>query len=299
LLTGKAQLRIPTTMRIPKFTPLILLAIGCVGCNEHQSSKAAPASNFVPKQTAEASTIPNTKPSSSPSSKVPPATSNGNSGEFRRKPPHHSGDAVDACLQVGGNYFSCSSSYYEETDDNQKQYLLRIAKGQAAGISNYKHRGEKLADNESMPHAEVPWMCDPSKTCSAKTSMGELNKATNCLGKAYEMYLKHHEKEAKVAHAHACKCDPKNGLFPAYNGSAFICDKSGRPAFLSPTMSEKEGADIVDCGLCHPKRGPEACQREIKRLTSTHPKLAEYINKRQIPRCQNPAQGMGDWTGYP
>jgi hypothetical protein len=220
---------------------------------------------------------------------------------FSRHPPSSNSsnaDAIDECTQVGGIYFSCRSAYFEEKDPVVKRYLRRIAEGQAAGVSSYAHQGPRV-DPGSLPHAEVPGMCDPKKPCRAKSESGELNAAVSCLARAFAESGMNDPAGAKAAHALACKCDPKDGSFPGYNGTAFLCDAAGKPAFIAPKMKVDEGKDIVDCAICEPERGPSACQREIERLRTVDPELATYVETRQVPRCQTPNEGphnWGDWS---
>jgi hypothetical protein len=216
-------------------------------------------------------------------------------GAFVRHPPHSTNsdaDGVDECTQVGGNYFSCRGAFFEEKDPVMKRYLWRIAQGHAAGEAGYGHQGEPETD---LPHAEVPFMCDPTQPCGATNEHGELNHAVSCLAAAYAQQIQNHPAEAKAAHVHACTCDAAEGAAPGYNGTPFICDKAGRPAFIAPNMSAEEGADIILCAICHPERGPMACGREIKRLRTSDPELANHIQNKQVARCQTPNEGPNTW----
>lgn len=213
-----------------------------------------------------------------------------------RHPPHSvnsDADAVDACTQVGGNYFSCRGAYFDEPDPPLKRYLWRIAQGHAAGTSDYGKRDGR--ETEDIPHAEVPAMCNPTKPCGAHNEHGDMNSAVSCLARVSTAPT---VAAAKAAHAHACKCDRKEGAFPGYNGTAYFCDEKGRPAFIAPAMTKEEGADILDCAICHPVRGPAACQREIERLKTSDPALASHIETRQIKRCQTPNEGPSTWDQY-
>lgn len=214
---------------------------------------------------------------------------------FVRHPPHSTNsdaDAVDACTQVGGNYFSCRGAYFDEANPVLKRYLWRIAQGQVAGESGYSHRGPPDTD---LPHAEVPFMCDPTKACNATNESGELNHATSCLARAFADQIANKPAAALAAHKHACKCNSKEASFPGYNSTPFICDDRGRPAFIAPKMKADEGADIVLCASCEPKKGPAACKREIERLQKEDAELARHIETRQIPRCQTPNEGPNNW----
>lgn len=216
---------------------------------------------------------------------------------FVRHPPHSTNsdaDAVDECTQVGGNYFSCRGALDSETDPVLKRYLWRIAEGQAAGQSGYVEKGPPIRQGE-IAHAEVPFMCNPAKPCNAKNEHGNLNSAVSCLARAAEATAMHQVAAARAAHAHACKCDPKGAASPGYNGTPFLCDAAGRPAFISPRMKPEEGRDIVDCAMCQPERGPAACKREVERLQAKDAELATLVEKRQIPRCQTPNQGPNEW----
>src|SRR5262245_9080017 len=79
--------------------------------------------------------------SANTSAPKPSASAPASSGTaFVRSPPssHKPGaDAVDECLQSGGNYFSCSGAYQNETDPIVKRYLWRIMQAHAAGMSGY------------------------------------------------------------------------------------------------------------------------------------------------------------------
>jgi hypothetical protein len=219
---------------------------------------------------------------------------------FARHPPHSSNsdaDAIDECTQVGGNYFSCRYAYFSEADPVAKRYLWRIAQGHAAGESGYAHSGPPIEPG-SLPHAEVPSMCDPRKPCRSKNENGEINGAVNCLARALAASEMNDPAGAKVAHAHACRCDPQEGSFPGYNGTSFICDAAGKPVFIAPKMKADEGKDIIDCAVCHPERGPSACQREIERIRTVDPALSTYVETRQVPRCKTPNEGPRDWDTW-
>jgi hypothetical protein len=240
-------------------------------------------------------------PAPPPQPSAAPATGGQQRSAFSRRPPssnNGNADAIDECTQVGGNYFSCRYAYFEQKDAVVKRYLWRIAEGQAAGVSSYAHKGPKV-DPGSLPHAEVPGMCDPRKPCRAKSESGELNAPVSCLAAAFAQSGMNDPAGAKRAHALACKCDPKEGSFPGYNGTAFFCDAAGKPAFIAPKMQADEGKDIVDCAICHPERGPSACQREIERLRTVDAELATYVETRQVSRCKTPNEGpytWGDWS---
>jgi hypothetical protein len=232
-----------------------------------------------------------------PAPSATPGASARRGSVFVRHPPHSANsdaDAVDACTQVGGNYFSCRGAYFDETDPVAKRYLWRIAQGGAAGESGYVYRGEAIRQGE-VPHAEVPFMCDPRKPCRFKSEHGELNGATSCLARASEAYLMKDAATARAAHARACSCDREEGSFPGYNRTPYICDAAGRAAFIAPAMKKEEGKEILDCAICHPERGPAACQREIERLRTSDPPLSAYIEARQIPRCKTPNEGPREW----
>jgi hypothetical protein len=188
-------------------------------------------------------------------------------------------------------------AYFGEADPVVKRYLWRIAQGHAAGESGYAHKGPPVEPG-SLPHAEVPFMCDPRKPCRSTNEHGELNSAVSCLARALQSSGMNDPAGAKAAHAHACRCDPKEGSFPGYNGTSFLCDAAGKPAFIAPKMKAEEGKDILDCAECRPERGPSACQREIERLRTADPALATYIETRQVPRCQTPNEGPRDWDNW-
>jgi hypothetical protein len=215
-------------------------------------------------------------------------------GPFVRHPPHTTNsdaDAIDLCTQTGGNYFSCGGAHGSETDPIMRRYLLRIAKGHVAGVSGYGKRSG--SDETDIPHAEVPFMCDVTKPCGYKDATGnEWNSGATCFARAH---IAGTVAAARKAHEHACKCNPGAGPLAGYNQTAYICDDRGRPAFLAPDMPKDEGADIIDCAICQPSRGPGACEREAKRLESTDKELAELIRKRQMARCRTPNEGPGSW----
>lgn len=135
-------------------------------------------------------------------------------------------------------------------------------------------------------------MCDLKKPCGARNQHGELKHAESCLARAH---VAEDVATARAAHALACKCEPKEVAFVGYNATPYICDDKGRPAFLAPNMNKDEGADIVDCAICHPQRGPAACQREITRLKTSDPELAAHVETKQVRRCQTPNQGPYTW----
>lgn len=206
---------------------------------------------------------------------------------FVRYPPSShdpDSDAVDECTQTGGNYFSCLGAYVDEADPVLKRYLWRIAQGHAAGESGYAHSGPPETD---FPHAEVPFNCDPTKPCKApRDNGGELNDPVSCLARAQTAKAQNQPGVARAAHVLACKCGGKAASFPGYNGTSFICDDKGRPAFIAPTMAKDEGVDIVRCASCEPEGGPAACQREIERLRPKDAELSRYIEVHQVRRCQ-------------
>jgi hypothetical protein len=256
-----------------------------------------PASGAMPVTSASTATPPGSSTATaaapaSPSSSATPAVPAPAGTAFVRHPPHShnsDADAVDECTQSGGNYFSCRGAYFDEQDPVLKRYLYRIAQGHAAGVSSYGPRGPS---DESPPHAEVPFMCDVKKPCGAKNEHGDLNSAMSCLALALTA---DNVATARAAHALACKCNSTEGAFPGYNGSAYVCDEKGRPAFIAPKMKKDEGADIVDCAICHPQRGPAACQREIARLKASDAELAAHVETKQIRRCQTPNDGPYTW----
>jgi len=264
--------------RITHFFAMVAL-IAANGCDK-PAAPSPPAPATAPSTSASAKTRTTKSP-------TPVAPASGSSTAFVRKPQAF-GDAVDACTQVGGNYFSCNGQYGEEKDPVVKRYLWRIAQGYAASESSYTHGGTAIEKGE-VPHAEVPYMCEPSKPCGAKTESGELNGALNCLARAHEARLMKDATAARAAHAKACKCDADHGQFPAYNHTAFICDDQGKPAFIAPDMSKSEGDDIVACASCDAEKGPAACQREVQRLKNTDEALSKYIETTQVPRCRRPA----------
>jgi hypothetical protein len=215
---------------------------------------------------------------------------------FVRSPPasHNEGaDGIDECLQSGGNYFSCRIALASEQDPVARRHLWRIAQAHAAGVSDYGKKGPP-ADMGGLPHAEVPGMCDPSKPCGDATG---LNGAMECLALAFAQ-AGSDPAIARAAHAKACLCDPEGGKVPSYNTSAFICDAQGRPAFLAPDMKGDEAKDILDCALCHPKRGLAACERETKRLEPSDAALANHIATKHLRRCRTPNRGERTWAEY-
>lgn len=207
---------------------------------------------------------------------------------FVHSPRGRQTDSVDDCTQVGGNYFSCRSAYEGESDPIVKRYLLRIARGYAAGVKSYESEGAPIPDDEGMPHAEMPAMCDITKPCDSTNGSAELNGPTNCLARAFEERLRNHPKEARAAHALACKCNDDKPAFIAYNASAEICDDDGKPAFIAPDLSRDEGSDIVACAGCDATDGLAACKREIARLEASDAEVARYIAEQRVPRCQTP-----------
>lgn len=215
---------------------------------------------------------------------------------FVRHPPHSgnsNADWVDECTQTGGNYFSCSGALREAQEAKQdvyRRYLWRISQAYSPGEKTYRGGGSGMEDGP--PHAEVPYMCDVSKPCGASVDGQTWNAAVNCLARAQ---IETSAAKARAAHAHACKCDPKGGLVPGYNHTPFICDENGKPAFIAPDMSADEAKDILDCAICHPKRGAKACERDIGRLSTTDKDLATFIEQKQIPRCQTPNEGPREW----
>lgn len=263
-----------------------------------QRSATASASGLVASAPAPSASTP-AAPASSPAAPSASVALDPNA-PFKRNPPHSQNsdaDGIDQCLQEGGSYFSCGGALYEEKDPVMKRYLWRITQGHVAGLSGYKSKGPKVED--FAPHAEVPAMCDPTKPCGTKNEMGELNGAGPCLARAYVSYLAHNEADAKASHAHACKCDAKQGNYPGYNRTQFICDAEGKPAFVAPDMKPEEGKEIIDCAACHPKRGLDACKKEIERLKTTDAELSTFIATKQLKRCQTPNEGYGDWAQWP
>jgi hypothetical protein len=278
--------------------PLLLLSCLAVGCGEPTPQPPA-ATSGAPTAPASTAAPPPTAPPSATA--IPSGTARATAspnGAFVRHPPHSSNsdaDAVDECTQHGGNYFSCRGAYFNEQDPVLKRYLYRIAQGSAAGESGYAHKGPPDTD---LPHAEVPYMCDPAKKCGATNDHGEQNHAESCLARALADQMANRPAAARAAHAHACKCEPKEASFPGYNGTPFICDERGRPAFIAPKMEKDEAADILDCAICEPRRGAAACQREIERLKRSDPPLATHIETKQIKRCQTPNEGPREWDQY-
>jgi hypothetical protein len=236
-----------------------------------------------PRPLTLASSAPSSLPEPSPVPVLPssPPERAAADAPFVRTVQRYGGDGVDECLQVGGNYFSCSSAYADEADPVVKRYLWRISQGHAAGVSTYTASSEE----ESPPHAEVPGMCDLKRPCNAQEGTAEYNKPWNCLALAATATT---VAEAKAAHAFACRCHGKGPHFIGYNSTAFICDEQGKPAFLAPKMSDAEGADILACASCDAAKGPEACKREVARLESTDAELSRHIATKHVPRCQTP-----------
>lgn len=275
-------------MSLRALAPLFVLLGAC------QQRAPAPEVATVVAASAEPRTAeaPSAAPPPSASAKAPAPSGTA----FVRRPPHSTNsdaDGVDECTQVGGNYFSCRGALAEEKDPVLKRYLYRIAQGYAAGIADYRHDGP--AEQGSLPHAEVPYMCDPSKSCKARNVHGELNHPTSCLARTYAEVLMNNGAAARAAHAKACKCDAKEAAFPGYNHTAFICDAAGKPAFIAPKMKDDEGADIIACARCEPKQGPAACEREIARLASADPALSKHIAEKQVRRCQTANDGPNEW----
>jgi hypothetical protein len=281
--------------------PLLLSSL--LACSGPPSSPSGSASTVATPSTSDA-----TSTSSSASAALPTATSASTTpsaaatpvdpnAAFVRHPPssnNSDADAVDECTQHGGNYFSCRSAYESEQDPVTKRYLYRIAQGSAAGESGYKHTGPK-EDPGSLPHAEVPGMCDPKKPCGAKDESGDLNGATECLARVLASVIANDPAGAKAAHAHACKCNAKAASIPGYNGTPYICDAAGKPAFIAPTLNKREGKEIVACASCDPKDGPAACKTEIDRLKALDAELAAYVATKQVRRCQTANTGPGQW----
>jgi hypothetical protein len=264
---------------------------GCGDATKTSASSQPAAASAQVSTTHSAAPAPSATTSASVSSTAftPPTD-----GPFVRHPPHTTNsdaDAIDLCTQVGGNYFSCGGAYGSETDPIMRRYLLRIAKGHVAGVSGY---GKRSGSEESdVPHAEVPFMCDVKKPCGYKDETGnEWNGGATCFARAH---IAGTVASARRAHEHACKCNPGAGPLAGYNETAYTCDEKGRPAFLAPDMPKDEGADIIDCAICQPSRGPAACEREAKRLEPTDKELAELIRKRQMARCRTPNEGPGSW----
>lgn len=266
-------------VRVLSGTWLAVVLVGCTG------DKINPRPRTDPPKTA--TPLPAEPPLSPPPPAPEPAKPDPNA-PFVHVPVDRTSDPVDGCTQVGGNYFSCRIAYEETSDPIIKRYLLRIARGYAAGIDSYRGRGTPMSDDETLAHAEMPAMCDLSKPCDYTDGSAEFNKPTNCLARAFDERLRHHPKEAKAAHALACKCNGKKPAFIGYNASAEICDENGQPAFIAPNLPADEGADIVACARCDAAEGPGACKREIARLQETDDEVARYIAQHRIPRCQTP-----------
>lgn len=279
-------------------TPAILLACslhaGCDPTPTPATDTTAHAPTGAPAPSSAASTAaPSAMATAAPS--VTASAPRDPGAPFVRHPPHSlnsDADAVDECTQVGGNYFSCRGAYGNEKDPVLKRYLWRIQEAGAAGEHDYSHKGPPETD---LPHAEVPYMCDPAKPCNATNESGELNSAVSCLARAYAEQMANRPGAARAAHAHACKCDPTDGAVPGYNATPFLCDKAGKPAFIAPGMKSDEAADILACAACEPKSGPKACAREVARLETSDAELAAHIRTRQIPRCQTPNDGPRSW----
>jgi hypothetical protein len=202
-------------------------------------------------------------------------------------------DALDECLQVGGSYFSCSGAILAEKDLVLKRYLTLISRAHVAGQTGYAWPGPP---NEDHPHAEVPGMCAIELGCGAERDGMKFNDgATVCLARAQTAMEEKRPAEARAAHALACKCDPEGGKLPGYNHTRFVCDAAGKPAFFAPDMPKSEAADVLACASCNPKTGPKACEREIARLAKVDADLGQWIEKRQLPRCQTAIEGPRSW----
>ncbi len=217
---------------------------------------------------------------------------------FLRPPPHsnnEAADAIDACTQVGGSYFSCRQAWEAEERPRWKRYLYRIAQGHAAGVGGYVSTAPRLEG--SMPHAEVPALCVPSLPCGADSPGGQLNDGVACLARAQQAFVELDPAAARAAHAHACRCATPTEAFPAYNRTAFIC-RSTQPAFLAADMPAEEGRDIIACAICHPDRGPPACRREVARSSLVDPQLADFIADEQWKRCSRPSRGAISWAEW-
>ncbi len=280
-----------------------LLAPGCddapgpAGPTKATAEPVGPRS-AAPSQVASAAPPPPTA-TAVPSAPAPPSASAAakprRDAPFVRVPPHSANsdaDWVDACLQVGGSYYSCGGAIREADaagDQAYRRFLWRIAQAHAAGKSTYDNGPDS---DDDVAHAEVPAMCDVTKPCGGDPSTMVSNTAETCLSRTL---TETSPARARAAHAKACQCDKAEGAIPAYNGTPFICDAAGKPAFIAPGMKPDVAKDILDCALCHPKRGPKACEAEMKRHAASDAELAAFILDRHIPRCQTKNEGPRSW----
>ena len=267
-------------MREPKGSPSTMIsgprasAVVTASASPSTVASAAPQTSAVPSAAAP----------------IPPRDA-----PFVRKPPHSANDpadALDECLQVGGNYFSCSGAIRAEKDPVLRRYLVLVAQAHVAGDVGYSWPGPP---NEDHPHAEVPGMCGIELPCATERDGVTLNQAaTVCLARAQVAMEEKRPAEARAAHALACKCDPEGGKLPGYNHTRFVCE-GGKPVFFAPNMPKNQAADVLACASCNPKTGPKACERELSRLAREDAELADWLVKRQLPRCQTANEGPGSW----
>lgn len=287
-----------------------LLLVALVGCGDREvdggatserrsqggGSAAPPASASTRGGAAPAAATATASVSAASASASPSVTSAPpRDAPFVRRPPHSANepaDALDECLQVGGSYFSCSGAILAEQDPVLRRYLVLVAKAHVAGQVGYAWPGPP---NEDHPHAEVPGMCAVELPCRAQRDGLTMNEsAAVCLARAQVAMEEKRPAEARAAHALACKCDPEGGKLPGYNHTRFVCE-GAKPAFFAPSMPKDQAADVLACASCNPKTGPKACEREMARLAKDDAALAQWIEKRQLPRCQTAIGSPRSW----
>jgi hypothetical protein len=143
---------------------------------------------------------------------------------------------------------------------------------------------ELVMQQNSICHDDGPCGRQDAET---KDDMHLFDTAYACLVKAEEARRDRNAPAARSAHERACRCDPDNAQIPV-DGGFFACSGRDRPVERGKSLTPEEAADVRACAGCNWKTGPIACTNEVRRLASSDPDLAKYIETVHVPRCRQP-----------
>jgi hypothetical protein len=236
----------------------------------------------------------------------PPAVAASDAGSgppafVRTRPSEDDVAGVDACAFIGGFGFACLNALVKENDPVHRRYMRRLSDADAQ--DTFQQRWVEP------PHAELALQCNESGPCGKKTKDGHPGDGGYaCLTAAErereDAHLLQTGEDAppsknpaadaaaalarsRRAHERACHCDPEHGQIPVMGGS-LACDGKDKPVERGGTLSREGAEDIRACAICDPEKGPPACAREIERLATADPALAQYLKTVHVPRCQRP-----------
>lgn len=209
-----------------------------------------------------------------------PAPVAGGKKFFRARPAHEDSKSVDACAYLGGAGMACLDALLAEKNPVIKAYMRRLSDADARlAFDRWQAKNP-----DGVPHAELALQCADNGPCGKTTEKNDDGYA--CLTRAEAAIQENNEAESKKAHERACMCGAERAQIPIMGG--FLACQGKTPERRGQTITTAEANEIRACGECDPEKGPDACVKEIERLSKTDRDLATYLSTVHIPRCSRP-----------